>query len=286
MKRVIVGLVMVMLAATWVSAASSVWKAQKEDAVIYLGGTFHMLREADYPLPPEFDRAYKASDVLIFETDIGKLQDPETQQKLLAKAMYTDGRTLDRQLSPRVYAELRAYCEANNIPLQALRQVKPSLLMVTLTMLELNRLGAVQQGVDQFFYGRAQKEGKAVEGLETVDEQLDYLVSMADGFEDDFVTYSLRDLKNSTQQFESLSAAWRSGNDGKLDELMAADLKTKQPKLYRKLVTERNRKWLPAIDRRQKPRRTKFFLVGVAHLVGPEGIIESLRKKGYKVDKL
>ncbi|HZV80555.1 MAG TPA: TraB/GumN family protein [Geobacteraceae bacterium] len=286
MKRFLVSIVLVVFAATWASAASSVWKAQKDDAVIYLGGTFHMLREADYPLPPEFDRAYKASDVLIFETDIGKLQEPETQQKLLAKAMYTDGRTVDRQLSPRVYAELRAYCEANNFPLQALRQVKPSLLMVTLTVLELNRLGAVQQGVDQFFYDVALKEGKAVEGLETVDEQLDYLVSMADGYEDDFVTYSLSDLKNSKQQFESLSTAWRSGDDVTLDELMAGDFKTKQPKLYRKLITDRNRKWLSVIDKRQKPYRTKFFLVGVAHLVGSDGIIEALRKKGYKVDKL
>jgi uncharacterized protein YbaP (TraB family) len=43
---------------------------------------------------------------------------------------------------------------------------------------------------------------------------------------------------------------------------------------------------LPLIDAYQKTLRTKFVLVGVDHLVGPDGIIAALKKKGYKVDKL
>mgnify|MGYP001035181287 CR=1 FL=1 len=286
MKRLIAGSVLAMLWYGWAVAAAPVWKAQKEGEVIYLGGTFHLLTEADYPLPAEFDRAYKASDVLVFETDIALLQEPATQQKLLARAVYSDGSTIDQHLSPKVYAELSAYCEANDIPLQALRQVRPSLLMVTLTIMELNRLGVVRQGVDQYFHDLARQEGKRIEKLETVDEQLDYLVTMADGYEDDFVTYSLRDLKKSREKFDAMSAAWRRGDDGKLAELLAADFRKEEPRLYRKLITERNRKWLPLIADGGKPRRTKFILVGAAHLVGEEGIIAALRKKGYRVEKL
>lgn len=281
-----VALLLPFLACSWAVAETSLWKAQKGDEVIYLGGTFHLLRKADYPLPPEFERAYKDSDLLLFETDIARLQETETQQKLLSMAMYRDGSSIDRHLSPKVYQELRAYCEANGLPLQAMRKFKPSFLIVTLTVLEMNRLGAVQQGVDQFFYDLARKDGKRVEGLETVDEQLDYLVTMADGFEDDFVTYSLKDLKNSSQQFEELSTAWRSGNDVKLDELMSAEMKTIQPKLYNRLIAQRNRRWLPLIEGRQGPKRTKFVLVGAGHLVGPDGIVAALRKKGYRVEKL
>jgi uncharacterized protein YbaP (TraB family) len=40
------------------------------------------------------------------------------------------------------------------------------------------------------------------------------------------------------------------------------------------------------IDAGHKTPRTKFVLVGVGHLVGPDGIIEALKKKGYTVDKL
>ena len=277
---------MVFFVCTWASAESSVWKAQKDECVIYLGATCHILRQADYPLPPEFDKAYRASEIVIFETDIGKLQDPSMQQKLLEKAMYADGSTVDKHLSAQTYGELSAYCESNSIPLEAFKQFKPSMLMVTLTVMELMKLGVTQQGVDLFFYGLANKDKKIVEGLEAVEEQIDYVVSMADGNEDEFVTYSLNDMKTIKQQFEILANAWRIGDAEKINELMVTELKTKLPKLYKKLITDRNSKWFPLIDAYMNTPQTEFILVGAGHLVGPEGILEVLKKKGYMVDKL
>ena len=137
-----------------------------------------------------------------------------------------------------------------------------------------------------FFYGLANKDKKIVEGLDTVEEQIDYVVSMADGNEDDFVAYSLNDMKTIKQQFEVLANAWRKGDAEKLDELMVTELKTKLPKLYKKLITDRNSNWLPLIDAHMKTPQTEFILVGAGHLVGPEGIIEALKKMGYIVDKL
>src|SRR5512143_2468320 len=107
MKKIILSLVLVIVTCTWAAAESSVWKAQKGNTVIYLGGTFHILRETDYPLPPEFEKAYKAADTVMFETDIGKLQDPTVQQKMLTQAMYADGSTIDKHLSAKTYAELK-----------------------------------------------------------------------------------------------------------------------------------------------------------------------------------
>lgn len=286
MRHVIVSIVLVLFVCTGASAESSVWKAQKDGAVIYLGGTFHVLRESDYPLPAEFDTAYKASGVVVFETDLGALQSPSAQRKLLAKALYADGSTIDKHLSARVYDELSAYCEANGIPLTALNRFKPSMLMTTLTVMELTKLGVTRRGVDQFFHELAGRDGKRVEALETADVQIDYLVSMADGNEDEFVTHSIRDMGTVRQQFEALADAWRTGDAGRLNELLVAEFKTGQPKLYGKLIIDRNRNWLPLIEAYRKAPRTAFILVGAAHLVGPDGILEALKEKGYRVEKL
>ena len=286
MTEFLVGIALVLSVCTSAAAESSVWKAQKDKSVIYLGGTCHLLRGTDYPLPPEFDKAYRASAIVVFETDIGKLQDPSSQQKFLTKGTYTDGSTVDKHLSAKVYGGLRAYCEANGIPLELFSQFKPSMLMATLTFMELRKLGVGKQGVDLFFYDLANRDGKVIIGLETIDEQIDYIVSMANGNEDELVTYSLEDLKTVKQQFETFVKAWRKGDAAKLDELMVADLKKHQPQLYKKLIIDRNRNWLPMIDAYQNTSQTRFVLVGVGHLVGPDGIIEGLRKKGYKVDKL
>ena len=286
MKRSILSVVMVLLVCTGAYAESSVWKVQKGKSVAYLGATFHLLRRTDYPLPPEFDKAYRAAAIIVFEADINKLKEPATQLRLQTKAMYADGSTVDKHLSAPAYEALRAYCETSSFPLQEFSRYKPSILMVTLTLMELIKMGASRQGVDEYFYELATREKKVIEGLETVDEQIDYLVSMADGNEDEFVTYSLRDMLTIRQQFDSIVNAWRKGDAEKLDALLIAELKALQPKLYKKLITDRNRNWLSLIAARQNQSRTRFILVGMGHLVGPDGIIEALKKQGYKVDRL
>jgi hypothetical protein len=160
------------------------------------------------------------------------------------------------------------------------------MLMAVLTLMELMKLGVTQHGVDRYFYDLANSEGKAVQGLETVDEQIDHIVSMADGAEDEFVTHSLREMKAIKQRFETLTQAWRSGDADTIDALMVATVKTQQPKLYRRLIVERNNNWLPAITASRAKPRTALVLVGMAHLVGADGLLEALKKKGYRIQKL
>ena len=67
---------------------------------------------------------------------------------------------------------------------------------------------------------------------------------------------------------------------------MDKEFKTEAPKIYKELLIDRNNNWLPLIDAYLNTPQVEFILVGVGHLVGPGGIIEALKKKGYKVDKL
>jgi len=286
MKKLILGITLVALICTGAAAESSVWRVQKDESVMYLGGTCHLLRKSDFPLPAEFDKAYRASDMLVFETDIGKLNDSLTQQKLMAEAMYADGSTIDKHLSPQTYSLLSEYCASHGIPLAAIKQFKPSMIVLMLTAMELMKLGVTQQGVDTFFYQLAIKDKKAVEGLESIEEQINFIVGMGKGNEDAFVTHSIKDLKTIKQDYESLVKAWRKGNVKKLSELMVTELKTKTPKLYKELLADRSENWLPTINAYQKTPEKEFILVGVGHLVGPDGIIEALRKNGCKIEKL
>jgi uncharacterized protein len=286
MRKTALGLLLVLLFCTCAVAETSVWKAQKGKVVLYLGGTCHLLRASDFPLPPEFEKAYRASDVVVFETDLAKLQDASMQQKLMSSAMYHDGTTIADHLSPKAYQQLKAYCDANGIPLSTFGRFKPGMLMVTLSLLELMKLGVTQEGVDKYFYQLAQKEHKPVDGLETAEQQIEYVMTMADGSEEQFVSYSLEDMKTLKEKYDELSDAWRRGDAARLDRLMIAELKGRQPDLYKRLITNRNRNWLRQIDRYEKEPQTRFILVGVGHLVGENGIIESLKKKGYRIEQL
>ncbi|UCF85390.1 MAG: TraB/GumN family protein [Desulfobacteraceae bacterium] len=77
MKKLILALILNLSVSFSVSAETSLWKVQFQTSTTYIGGTCHVLRQSDYPLPEEFERAYADSDVIVFETEVDKLDSPE-----------------------------------------------------------------------------------------------------------------------------------------------------------------------------------------------------------------
>ncbi len=285
MKKLILAIILNLSLSFLVSAETSLWEVQLSTSATYIGGTCHVLRKSDYPLPQEFARAYEDSDLIVFETELDKMNSSETQAMIIRQSIYKDDLSLDKVLSSQTYDLLRRYCEASGIPVASLNKLKPSMVFLTLLGLELQRLGANQKGVDDYFHHRATTEGKKIEGLESVEQQIEFVVSMGQGYEDDFVEHSIEDLKKTSQMINELIAAWKKGNEDKLYKLFVVQMKSNYPNLYKTLLVERNREWLAKIERYIQTPQNEFVLVGVGHLVGEDGIIEHLRKRGYRIKK-
>lgn len=264
-------------------AGSSVWRAEKDGSTVYIGGTCHLLRQSDFPLPAEFDYAYERSKVLVFETDIEKMQEAGTQLSLLEKGRYSDGTTLKDVLSEKTYQALEDYCQEAGLPMAMLNQLKPSLAMLTLASLEMVKLGFTPEGVDIHYSRKARKEGKPVQGLEKLDEQIDMLMNMGKGHEDEFVMQSLRDMSRTGEMLGSLVKAWKKGDPSALAKLLTEEVNRDFPEMYQELLVDRNNAWLPKIEALFDSDEVEFVLVGTGHLVGPDGILALLRKRGYRV---
>jgi len=285
-KKITLLVILFFALSTQALAESSVWKAQKGASVMYLGGTFHLLRPGDFPLPVEFEQAYRAADTLVFETDIGKLTDPAVQQQLVSGAMYSDGGSIQGYLTPATYEKLSKYCLSKGLALERLKQFKASLISLTLTMIELKEIGVAAEGVDLYYYKKGVKDRKRIEKLETVEQQMGFVASMGEGYEESFINYSLNDLRETKRGFLEMLSAWKKGDDNMLAKIFVRQTKIKTPLVYYNLIVERNNSWLPVIDKFGASKRKEFILVGVAHLVGPDGILEALKNKGYRVEKL
>jgi uncharacterized protein YbaP (TraB family) len=262
MKKVVISLVLSMLLATPALCETSLWVARAKSSVMYIGGTVHLLRESDFPFPPEFDRAYGASEVLVFETDFSRMNSLETQNALMAKAAYTDGRTLEDVLSAEAYAALEEYSAENEFPLGMMRYLRPSIVTMTLMVLELQKLGVDQEGVDSYYHGKATEDEKTIAWFETVDEQIEILVSMGEGNESEFVLYSLDEVDELREKFDELVTAWETGHENELYGLFVEELQEKFPKLYKSMLVDRNNNWMPMIEEYLATPETEFVLVG------------------------
>ena len=58
------------------------------------------------------------------------------------------------------------------------------------------------------------------------------------------------------------------------------------PALYRVLVTDRNKRWVPQIEKLLHGSQDYFVIVGALHLVGDGGLLELMRRDGYKPESV
>jgi hypothetical protein len=93
-------------------------------------------------------------------------------------------------------------------------------------------------------------------------------------------------MHKAREQIETMLAAWRKGDMDSLGDLLVRELKEKAPQVYRRMIVDRNEKWLARIEAYRKTPRVEFVLVGAGHLAGPDSVLQSLRKRGYTVTPL
>lgn len=278
--------VCLLLVSAMASAQTSVWKVSKGNRVVYLGGTVHMLKASDYPLPTAFDIAYLASQSLYFETDIGAMSRPDVQAQLMADAMAPPGRQLQQVLSPDTYATLSEAAGERGLDMATLGRFRAGMAVVTLQTMEFMRMGLTLQGVDNYFYAKSIQDNKPRGYFETVQEQVNFVMRMGEGWEDDFVSLSLRDLDRTEQLMEDMTAAWRRGDMDALASLFLSEMQTDYPRAYDNLMVKRNTAWLPQIEQLFNSKETEFVLVGTAHMVGDDGLLIALQKRGYRVEQM
>ena len=265
------------------SSKSCLWIVDASANKIFLLGSLHVLKSSAYPLAAEIDRAYAESQRLVFETDIGAMTEPAIQAKMLEMGVYPEGQDLFQDISAGTIEKLEKKLNELGLSSAYFSRFKPWLLAVTLTTLELQRLGFNPiYGIDFHFYTKAKADEKELAYLEPIEYQLDLLGKMSLPDQKSFLKQTLKDLEISTQLADEMMAAWQNGKTDDLYELLFKSFKD-HPGIEERLLTRRNKAWLPQIEKMLKESKITMVVVGAGHLIGPDGLVELLKQKGYKV---
>jgi hypothetical protein len=267
-------------------AKSSVWKISDGDKHLYIGGTIHVLGASDYPLPDEFERAFEQAGKLILETDIGGMQNPELQTAFVRMMTYPHGQNLRQKLSAETYRLLEQYLVKRGIPVVNLINYKPGMILTSLVMIELQRMGITGAGVDMHYHSRVLKNKTPLGQLETIEEQLQFIAGMGIGQEDAFIAYTLQDLQELPELFKLMKNAWRSGDSVMFEKEILVPWEKEFSGIYDLLLVKRNNAWMPKIEAMLKTKDVELVLVGVLHLAGKDGLLKKFAAKGYRVEQL
>jgi uncharacterized protein len=279
-------LALALLAPIHAAGHNFLWKATGRGGVVYLVGSVHMLTPAYYPLDPALESAFKDSDLLVEEVDLAEMLAPEAQLQILTRGMLPSDQTLEHVLSPPTYALVNKTAGGLGAPMEALRRFKPWMLAVALEGLVLQQGGFDPNlGLDKHFYDLAQAGAKPVQGLETAEYQLSRFDDMTMAQQDRFLADTINELDTEKASVSTLAVAWKAGNAPMVEQIVLADLK-RDPVMYQRLLVERNRNWLPKLDALFGRPGHAFVVVGAAHLIGPDGLLQMLAAKGYRVEQM
>lgn len=265
------------------------WKVSDADNAVYLLGSFHLLREEDYPLPAEVDRAFDDSASLLFEIDPAAMTAPESVAVMQKYMAYDNGETLSTVLPKATLARLSTLVSAGGGSVQALEHSEPWAVNLGLVLGVTRAMGfRPELGLDRTLMARAAAAGKPTAGLETVDDQMKAMDTVPHTEQAQELEEFLADPQKAVRELGDMHAWWRAGDVARLDSRMRAEMARKTPESYRLLDVARNQAWLPQVEKRLTDSRkdNTLVVVGALHLLGSDGLVEQLRAKGYKVERI
>ena len=264
----------------------TLWQAEGRTNSVYLLGSIHLLREEDHPLPTVIDRAYADAEVIVMELDMDDLDPAYTQAAFNSAGVMTDGTTLADLMGEASYAEAEQAAARIDIPLDMLAQSEPWLAAMTVELMMLYRIGFNPMlGVEMTVVNRATADGKPIEGLETVDEQLAFLDGLPLEAQREMLLQTLDQGASLHESIDDMIDAWHRGDTAALETELLGSIEA-QPELHEALLVNRNRRWAETISAWLDDEKDYLVVVGALHLVGDNGVPALLAEQGIGIQQL
>ncbi len=262
-----------------------IWEVSSKDTRAYIVGSVHLFKEALYPLNEQIEKSFQESEVAVFEVDMKEMDSGLLQFQ--QKGLYPEGDSLDKHISKETLDILLPRLSSYGIPFEIAKRFRPWMLAMTIQSIEYQKLGFRPEfGIDRYFYEKA--KDKEIKGLESIEYQLGLFDSLSDHEQEIYLLYTILEIEKTSSYAETIIKAWVEGNLKILEEIIYQPLKEKPELLpiYKRLFLDRNRAMVSKIEDFLKTKKRYFIVVGAGHLAGEEGIIELLKKKGYRIRQL
>ncbi len=292
LKKAAVWVVLACLAACASAKPSTpaLWRVSDADNSLYLLGSFHALKPSDYPLSNAVSDAYTDAEFLVFEISPKQLQSPELSAKIAQMALLPAGKSLQSLLPGKTWQELQAWSKRNPaFPLQELQKYEPWFVAMAVINAQAKSQGfEAEQGLDQHIMGQAKGADKTSIGLETAEQQIALFDAMKMPAQIQLLNESLFDAASSKIELEQLHRLWKAGDVDDFEQQTVVKMRRKYPDLYQSINVARNNAWLPQLQRMldAEHERDAMVVVGALHLLGPDGLVQQLKSKGYQVEQL
>lgn len=261
---------------------SSVWTVKGKTNTVYFAGSVHALPKGDSGFPEQLERAYQAAKIVVLEVDLDDMDPLEAVQYITSHGTLPADQTLEDVVGKQDYPRVSRLAADLGVPDMVIAKLEPWAASLVLTQFALNKTGFdAQLGIDMQITERAKTDGKPIEGLESVTDQLDVFDSRSFPEQTQFLLDSTEDASHLDEDLGKLITAWRGADLRALEKEFLKE-RAKSPALYDALLGARNRKWMPKLAALLDDEQDYLVVVGTLHYVGKDGLLALLKKSGFK----
>jgi uncharacterized protein YbaP (TraB family) len=260
-----------------------VWKVTGPGGgVLYLGGSIHALRSTDYPLPAAYNRAFEASERIVFEDD--PKVSPFRARRVSKSMELPRNDSLKNHLDPRTYDYLKRVFTRAGVKEEDYARLRPWALILALWSPGNSGLSS-ELGIEGYMERRANANDKPITGLESFDEHMAIISGLTDRQAEAVILMTFIPQEAGSDTAQRGLEAWRRGDADAVERQERAGF-ADFPAFQERLVAGRNRNWIPKIERDLKSGHVYFVIVGAAHMGGPNGVLALLKARGYQIEQL
>lgn len=288
MKKWSAGLLLSLLSMTAIAQGNKenntlLWKISGNgiEKPSYLFGTIHMLCKEDAFLSQNLRSAIEKADRVYLELDMDNLFE---LLGAMSKMKMKNDTTLADLLSPEEYQAVKKHFEAKStmLPFSVLETYKP--MLASSLLIESSMACDENVAMEQLIMEEAKGKGKKIDGLETMAYQMSIFDSIPYKMQAQELFKSIPvngKEAEGDKEFKEMMKAYRDQDLEKLGKMISQS--SNEMLQYEDiLLNNRNRNWVEKLKTLLE-NKSLVVAVGAGHLPGEKGLINLLRKEGYKV---
>jgi hypothetical protein len=274
---------------------TGVWRMKgRSGNVLYLAGTSHNVDQREIPFPSSYYAAYQESSDIFLEKDGESItfywkMIRAFQDRIHTALEFTEddmknahGRTDSESLSPATVKLLRQHYGSRY---EKNKSSSPQGLIIEHQLFE----DVEGEGVEDVFESLARRDRKQIMDLDKICTVNDFR-PMLDAVDEDARKLIAKKgpdaaVREVILEKDKEMKNWRYGLTDRTSKKRAVGLNA-HPSLNQMLIPGRNQHWMKDITRALEGKRTTAVYVDALHLPGPDGLLELLRKQGYKPEQM
>jgi len=268
-------------------ATPAMWRVKGVHGTIYLFGSVHIMKPNVVWETPKVKAALTSSDLLYLE--IADIDNTASAQVIMLQSGMDAEHPLSSKIPAADVALLDAAAKSMGLPGEAtFEPMQPWLASAMLSIVPMVKAGYdPTSGIDMKLLAETKADKKPVKGFETMTQQMHMLADVPEAKQVKMLHKDLTELDKSTADTNLLVDAWEHGDVEKIGKIDNDELAAKYPEEYKRIVVDRNQRWVATLDAMLKDPQTGtvFVAVGAAHLAGPDSVLKMLEKDGWKVER-